>query len=191
MPAVQPFYINGPSLSSSTAVFDDAALTICSPDGFYSDGVVVREQINCELLPEQICTACCNDMCSGWNITTLIGTVTFEYDSCATQQTVTTTLTGPFDEDLCVMYGTTPVITFGKASLVHRQDCGCCTEDCNTYNVIGISGSATVEYIDCSGVTQTDTFTVSGSTFCCKTNTTPQIIGGSGFVGFVSCGCEA
>jgi len=190
MPAVQPFYINGPSLSSSTAVFDDAALTTCSSDGFYSDGVVVREQVNCELLPEQICTACCNDMCSGWNITTLIGTVTVEYDSCATQQSVTSTFTGPFDEDLCVMYGTTPVITFGKASLVHRQNCGCCIEDCNTYTVLGISGSSTVEYIDCSGVEQTDTFTVSGSTFCCKNNTTPQVVSGTGFVAFGICGCE-
>lgn len=186
MPA-EPFYINGPSLSSSTAVFLDAALTTCAPDGFYSDGIVSREQVDCALLPEQICTACCSDPCSGWTISTLIGTVTFQYDSCALQQTVTTTLTGPFDESLCVMYGTTPIITFGKASLVHAQDCGCCVDDCNTYK-IKASTPTTVSYIDCLGVEQTNTTSVD-LLICCKTNTTPNVISGTGIILFESCGC--
>jgi hypothetical protein len=189
MPFTQPFYINGPSLSSSTAVFDDAALTICSPDGFYSDGIVTRQQIDCVLLPEQICTACCSDPCSGWNITSLSGTTTVSFESCRDQAVVEETFTGPFDEDLCVVYGTIPEIISGKASLVERQDCGCCIQDCNTYRVFGISGSVTISYIDCLGVEQTDTFTTE-TFFCCKNNTTPTVISGTGFIGFEACGCE-
>jgi hypothetical protein len=40
MPLTQPYYLNGPSLASATAVFLDAAMTTCAPDGFYSDGLI-------------------------------------------------------------------------------------------------------------------------------------------------------
>jgi len=185
-----PFYINGPSLSSSTAVFDDAALTTPSPNGFYSDGIVSREQIDGVLLPEQICTACCHDLCSGWTASALIGTVTIRYTSCADQEVIDYIITGPFDETLCVVYGTTPEIIFGKASLVQSQSCGCCTQDCNTYRIFGIAGSATVQYIDCAGVQQTNTFTVSDTLFNVKNNTTPIVTAGTGFIGFYGCGTE-
>jgi|APGre2960657404_1045060.scaffolds.fasta_scaffold00046_37 hypothetical protein len=62
------YYLNGPTLSSATAVFTDAALSICAPDGFYSDGSIVREQVSCSLLPEVICPACavpCNTNING------------------------------------------------------------------------------------------------------------------------------
>jgi hypothetical protein len=39
------YYLNAPSLSSATAAYDDAALTIPAVDGFYSDGATVRELI--------------------------------------------------------------------------------------------------------------------------------------------------
>lgn len=52
------FYLNAPSLGSATAAFLDSNLTVCAPDGFYSDGVIVREQISCVLLPQQTCPAC-------------------------------------------------------------------------------------------------------------------------------------
>lgn len=52
------YYLNGPSLGSSTAVFLDAALTTLAPDGFYSDGVNSREQVGGVLLPQQICQSC-------------------------------------------------------------------------------------------------------------------------------------
>ncbi len=51
-------FLNGPTLSSATAVFIDDALTTCAPDGFYSDGSVVREQVDCVLLPPVICPSC-------------------------------------------------------------------------------------------------------------------------------------
>jgi hypothetical protein len=52
------YFLNGPTLSSSTAVFLDNNLSICAPDGFYSDGTIVREQVDCVLLPEVICPSC-------------------------------------------------------------------------------------------------------------------------------------
>jgi hypothetical protein len=52
------YYLNGPSLGSATAVFTNAALTVCADDGFYSDGVIVRELVGCVLLPQQTCPSC-------------------------------------------------------------------------------------------------------------------------------------
>lgn len=52
------YYLNGPSLGSSTAVFSDAALTTLATDGFYSDGLIVREQVSGVLLPQQTCDGC-------------------------------------------------------------------------------------------------------------------------------------
>ena len=49
------YYLDGASLSAATAVFDDAGLTICSADGFYSDGIVVRQQVGCVLVSEAVC----------------------------------------------------------------------------------------------------------------------------------------
>lgn len=58
MPAYSSYFLNGPSLSSATAVFTDAELTICAPDGYYSDGVIARQQVGCSLLPAEICPSC-------------------------------------------------------------------------------------------------------------------------------------
>jgi hypothetical protein len=52
------YYLNAPSLGSATAVFTNAALTVCAADGFYSDGVISREQVSCVLLPQQSCPSC-------------------------------------------------------------------------------------------------------------------------------------
>lgn len=58
MPISTVFYINGPSLAASTAIFDDAEMTICAADGFYSDGLITRQQVGCLLLPAQACPNC-------------------------------------------------------------------------------------------------------------------------------------
>lgn len=54
----QTYYIDGTSLLDSTAVYTDVALTICAPDGFYSDGINSRELVGCMLLPAQACGTC-------------------------------------------------------------------------------------------------------------------------------------
>jgi hypothetical protein len=57
------YYLNAPSLGSATAVFLDEALSECAPNGFYSNGVIVREQVGCVLLPQQSCPSCVTYNC--------------------------------------------------------------------------------------------------------------------------------
>ena len=56
------FYIDGTTLSNSTAVYTDDTFTTCAPAAFYSDGIISREQVvtgsNCQLLPQQACPSC-------------------------------------------------------------------------------------------------------------------------------------
>ena len=52
------YYLNGPSLASATAVFSNAALTTLAANGFYSDGVISRQQVSGVLLPQQTCPSC-------------------------------------------------------------------------------------------------------------------------------------
>lgn len=62
------FYLDGTTITNSTSVFTDEGLTICAADGFYSDGVISRELVNCNLLPSQTCGSCaepCGDAISG------------------------------------------------------------------------------------------------------------------------------
>lgn len=48
-------YFDGPTLSAATAVYTDINLTVLAPDGFYSDGTIVREQVSGVLEPQSIC----------------------------------------------------------------------------------------------------------------------------------------
>jgi len=52
------YYLNGPDLASSTAIFSDEDMNICAPNGLYSNGIIVRELLNCLLLPAQTCPSC-------------------------------------------------------------------------------------------------------------------------------------
>ena len=75
------YYINAPSLGSATAVFTDSSLLTCAADGFYSDGIISREQVGCVLLPQQTCPSCytayelgyselsCEEACSSTPVT--------------------------------------------------------------------------------------------------------------------------
>lgn len=58
MPTTSTYYLNAPSLASATAVFLNAELTSCAPDGFYTDGLTRRQQVGCVLLPSQVCPEC-------------------------------------------------------------------------------------------------------------------------------------
>jgi hypothetical protein len=52
------YYLNGPSLGSSTTIYSNSSLTTIAPDGFYSDGFISREQVLGVLLPEVTCGSC-------------------------------------------------------------------------------------------------------------------------------------
>jgi len=66
MPTIT-YYLNGPTLGSSTTIFLNSSLTTIAPDGFYSDGVTSREQVSGVLLPPSVCNSCgipCGDTIS-------------------------------------------------------------------------------------------------------------------------------
>jgi hypothetical protein len=52
------YYLDAPSLGSASVIYSDAGLTTVSADGFYSDGIIVREQVSGVLLPQQTCSSC-------------------------------------------------------------------------------------------------------------------------------------
>ena len=54
----QQFFLDAASLGAATSIFVDSSLTVCAPDGYYSDGVITRQQVGCVLLPEEICPEC-------------------------------------------------------------------------------------------------------------------------------------
>lgn len=67
MPTIIPqsFYLNGPTLSTSSSVFLDSTMLVCAPDGYYSDGFTVRQQVSCLLLPQDGCPTCGGVECGG------------------------------------------------------------------------------------------------------------------------------
>jgi hypothetical protein len=58
MPTKSTYYINAPNFLDATSVFTDPSMSTCAPDGFYSIGGVVREQVSCVLLPPTQCPDC-------------------------------------------------------------------------------------------------------------------------------------
>lgn len=52
------FYLDASSLSSATVVYSNEALTVVAADGFYSNGLIVRQQLSGTLLPAVVCTEC-------------------------------------------------------------------------------------------------------------------------------------
>jgi len=64
MPIPQPLYLNATTLGDSTTVFLDNQLLNPAPDGFYSDGVIARQQVSGVLLPQQSCPSC-GILCGG------------------------------------------------------------------------------------------------------------------------------
>ena len=62
------YFLDGTTLANSTAVYSDAAMSICAPSGYYSDGIIVRQQIieggTCKLLAAEVCESCA-EPCGG------------------------------------------------------------------------------------------------------------------------------
>ena len=55
------YYFDAATFSGATAVYTNADLSVCAPDGFYSDGVISRQQVNCRLLEAQTCPNCASN----------------------------------------------------------------------------------------------------------------------------------
>lgn len=68
MPTQQVYFGGGTSFSNANALYLDTGLQNCAPDGYYSDGVIVRRQLGCVLLPANYCN--CGLPCSGLRVNT-------------------------------------------------------------------------------------------------------------------------
>ncbi len=60
------YYLDAPSLSTATVIYSNASLTVVAPDGFYADGLIVREQASGVLLPQSTCPSCSNEFLIGF-----------------------------------------------------------------------------------------------------------------------------
>ena len=52
------YYLDAPSLGSASVIYANSSLSVIAADGFYSDGVIVREQVSGALLPQVSCPTC-------------------------------------------------------------------------------------------------------------------------------------
>lgn len=52
------FFLDTASLSTATAIYSNPTMTTLAPDGFYSDGTIVRQQSSGVLLPPVACPNC-------------------------------------------------------------------------------------------------------------------------------------
>lgn len=190
MPIRQPFYLNADNLSSATAVFLDAALTMCAPDGFYSDGNIVRELVGCKLLPLQQCPNCCSQPCTSWNVVGNQGPFTIKYGRCGTQGVVVEDYPDETNVDICVVYGDVPNIVVGNADLTINQNCGCCAGPCETWSITNVTVLGQVSYINCEGTPKVISINVGDNILICiLSGTLPTIVTGVAIVQFYSCGC--
>lgn len=58
MATLGTYYFDGTNYSEATALYTDSTLSTLAPDGYYSNGVIVRRQLNGVLLNPQACTSC-------------------------------------------------------------------------------------------------------------------------------------
>ena len=190
MPIRQPFYLNANNLYSATAVFLDAALTMCAPDGFYSDGNIARELVNCVLLPLQNCPNCCDQPCTSWHVVGNSGPFTLKYGACGTQGVVVVDYPDRTDIDICVVYGDVPNIVIGNADLSINQNCGCCTSTCEQWSITNVTEDVTVSYTSCDGTPKSKSVNVGFTgNMCIRSGTFPTIDSGVAIVQFDFCDC--
>lgn len=58
MATAATIYLNNPSFTAATAIYSDVGLTTVAPDGWYSDGTNVRQQVSGVLQAAVVCEEC-------------------------------------------------------------------------------------------------------------------------------------
>lgn len=186
----QPWFINADNFADATCIFVDSSLSICAENGFYSDGIITRELVDCVLLPPTPCTDCCTNPCSSWIFTCTTEVMTVKYLSCNTLNDETVLITVGFPQTYCVLKDTTPEITEGVGTVELNKYCGCCSGPaCESWSIgMNLLPSVTVRYINCDGNTVTETFNTETG-ICTQYGTTPEILTPGGQLFFKSCEC--
>ena len=144
------YYLNAPSLGSATAVFLDEALSECAPNGYYSNGVIVREQVDCVLLPQQSCPSCATYNC-------VEGTCTDPGDGTGTYATL----------EECQAVCATPTIALG--SPICRQN------NCNDNAACSVRYGINTTYAPVGSYITLTTDTPSSSATVTVSDSTPPI----------------
>jgi len=165
------YYLNGPSLTSSTAVFTDSGLTTLAPDGFYSDGTIVRQQVGGILLPAAICESC-EPVCLEYTAISEGDSGIVEYIDCFdVPQTITVVFGEP--QTFCALSNT--LVPSEGVVIIEN---GNCVSECTSYVAIGTEGGGggTVEYTDCDGIVQIDAVPDGGTIYFCSSDAPGEII---------------
>jgi hypothetical protein len=188
----QPWFINADTFADATCIFVDSSLSICAENGFYSDGVITRELVDCLLLPATPCEICCTNPCSRWRFTsTSEAELIVEYYSCETLTGEKATVAPFFSSAFCVLKDTIPFITDGNGTVELDLYCGCCDNDfpCPSWSIgLGALPFVTVSYINCEGNSVTETFNTETG-ICALYGTTPEILTVGGQLLFKDCSC--
>jgi hypothetical protein len=153
-------YLNGPTLATSTAVYQDSALSVYAPYGYYSNGTIVRQWVGGMLLPPQLCPSCASP-CGGeitasgsqgvYTISVDLGTTTgaviIEFDPASVPDGILVEYDGVFYNEL-----SSPVYGYLASSIANEptyigfvgSDCGLVAGSPHTVNVFNyVSGSFT------------------------------------------------
>ena len=194
MPIPNNFYLNASTFATATEIFVDEQLTTCAPDGYYSDGTITRQLVDCLLLPAITCPSCCSTNCIGWEVIIPPNElVTITYRSCGNVDKNVTFQPVPYEDlqSLCVKKGFSPSLIYGIASFSISFNCGCCPQDeCQTWQIDDITTpNVVVVYINCNDIETTEIISEKYD-FCVKQGTTPVITSGSCSLDFLSCGCN-
>jgi hypothetical protein len=92
MASLGTYYFDGQSFANATAIYTDAALTTLAADGYYSQGGLVRQQLNGVLLNANDCSEC--------------------YVSCGSGLTANVSDNGVFNADIDMANSTGAVIAY-------------------------------------------------------------------------------
>lgn len=160
------YYLNGPTLSTSTSVFTDNTLTTLAADGFYSDGTIVRQQVGGILLPASTCESC-EPICLQYTAIAEDGPGTVFYDDCDEVPQTLELLEGE-EYTFCALSNT--VVPSEGIIII---EVGVCVVQCQTFSAESpeFSGGGTVEYTDCNGFTVTESVPDGGFIeFCSSDN---------------------
>jgi|SanBayMetagenome_1026888.scaffolds.fasta_scaffold04409_3 hypothetical protein len=165
------YYLNGPSLTSSTSVFTDSGLTTLAPDGFYSDGVIVREQVGGVLLPAVACSSC-EPQCLEYSAISEGPSGVVEYNDCEGNPALI--YLSEFEEVFFCALSNSIVPSEGIAII----EVGACTPlECTRYLADAEAESGGVTYTDCFGDIQTITLAMGETQEFCASDT-PSTSGG-------------
>ena len=107
-----------------------------------------------------------------------------EYVDCTSGELATITVSPSIAQDICCRIDTVPTVTSGTSTLQQTNTCGCTSPICRTWvaTPTGLVDSITIEYTDCSNVSQTISMRGVSTPiyFCVVGNQTPSVTLGLG-----------